>query len=142
MQVLDIEDMSRSRWEQIEAIEALERGEGTKGREIIRVVQSEEGDDAYSGDLGLGMRGGSHKLQLQDARGVRVYGIELRNVVGLGLDMNIGCKLALKGASVARGVVLLEPSAVTVLGGKIEDLHKKWRDTRKAQLRAAIGGRE
>jgi RecQ-mediated genome instability protein 1 len=33
-QVLDIEDIGHSRWSQVEAIEAQERGETTKGREI------------------------------------------------------------------------------------------------------------
>src|SRR5690242_16965668 len=35
-QVLDIEDIGQSRWSQVEAIEARERGEMTKGREIVR----------------------------------------------------------------------------------------------------------
>ncbi|MCJ1388974.1 hypothetical protein MMC18_001826 [Xylographa bjoerkii] len=139
VQVLDIEDMSKSRWEQIEAIEALERGEGTKGREIVRVVAPEEG----SGDVVVGgMTGGPHKLLLQDARGVRVYGVELKEVEGVGLAMSIGSKMLLRDVSVARGVVLLEPRAVTLLGGKIEALHKGWREGRKASLRAAIEASE
>ncbi|MCJ1399350.1 hypothetical protein MMC11_002552 [Xylographa trunciseda] len=135
VQVLDIEDMSKSRWEQIEAIEALERGEGTKGREIVRVVAPEEGsEDAVA----WAKAGGPHKLLLQDARGLRVYGVELREVEGVGLAMSIGSKLVLKDVSVARGVVLLEPRTVVTLGGKIEALHKGWKEGRKANLRAAI----
>ena len=135
VQVLDVEDMSKSRWEQIEAIEALERGEGTKGREIIRVVPTEDGDDPNTRII---KSGGPHKLLLQDARGVRVYGIELRNVEGIGLGMNIGSKVLLRSVAVARGVILLEPATTTILGGKIEVLHKTWKENRKAQLKAAI----
>ncbi|MCJ1285071.1 hypothetical protein MMC26_004409 [Xylographa opegraphella] len=139
VQVLDIEDMSKSRWEQIEAIEALERGEGTKGREIVRVVAAVEGSDDL---VAAGRAGGPHKLLLQDARGVRVYGIELKEVEGVGLVMSIGCKLVLRGVSVARGVVLLEPRTATLLGGKIDALHEGWREGRKTSLKAAIEASE
>lgn len=127
--------MSKSRWEQIEAIEALERGEGTKGREIVRVAAPEEGDGA-GGDVQGG--GGPHKLLLQDAAGRRAYGIELRALEGVGLGMSIGCKFVLRDAVVARGVVLLEPRTTMVLGGKIDALHKAWREGRKAELKRAI----
>lgn len=135
VQVLAVEDMSKSRWEQIEAIEALERGEGTKGREIIRVVAAEE-DDSGAGAMQKG--GGPHKLLLQDAAGRRVYGIELKTLEGVGLGMSMGCKIVLRNAVVARGMVLLEPASVTVLGGKIEVLHKAWKEGRKAELKKAI----
>jgi len=135
VQVIAVEDMSKSRWEQIEAIEALERGEGTKGREIIRVAAPEDRDDA-GGNVQKG--GGPHKLLLQDATGRRVYGIELKALEGVGLGMSIGCKMVLRNAVVARGVVLLEPRTTTLLGGKIEGLHKAWKEGRKAELKKAI----
>ncbi|MCJ1375828.1 hypothetical protein MMC20_007065 [Loxospora ochrophaea] len=135
VQILDIEDMGKSRWEQIEAIESLERGEGTKGREIIRVVSTESGEDpGETPNSG----GGPHKLLLQDTKGLLVYAIELRGVHGIGLGMSIGSKLTLKNALIARGVVLLEPATTTLLGGKIESLHKTWKEERKARLKAAL----
>ncbi|KAL9122006.1 MAG: hypothetical protein Q9187_001443 [Circinaria calcarea] len=127
--------MSKSRWQQIEAIEALERGEGTKGREIVRVVPTEDGDDPSQVS---NMSGGPHKLLLQDSRGARAYGIELRNVAGMSLSMSIGSKISLKNVVVARGVILLEPATTSLLGGKIDTLHKNWKENRKADLRAAI----
>lgn len=139
VQVLAVEDMSKSRWEQIEAIEALERGEGTKGREIIRVIATEEDDGAGTS---VPKGGGPHKLSLQDAAGRWVYGIELNGLEGVGLGMSIGCKMVLKNALVARGVVLLEPATTIVLGGKIEELHKAWREGRKAELKSAIEANE
>ena len=142
-QVLAIEDMSKSRWEQIEAIEALERGEGTKGREIVRVVAPTEADDeSASGNVGIITKGGPHKVLLQDVKGTRAYGIELRGVEGLGLEMSIGCKVLLKDIKVTRGVLLLEPGSTSVLGGKIEGLHRVWRENRKVELRAAIEASE
>ncbi|CAF9907316.1 MAG: hypothetical protein ALECFALPRED_003298 [Alectoria fallacina] len=139
VQILAVEDMSKSRWEQIEAIEALERGEGTKGREIIRVTTTEE-DDSAGADVQKG--GGPHKLLFQDAAGRRVYGIELKELEGVGLGMSIGCKMVLKNTLVSRGIVLLKPTTTTVLGGKIEELHKAWKEGRKAELKAAIEANE
>jgi len=48
--------------------------------------------------------------------------------------------MSLRDVLVARGVVLLEPGTVTMLGGKIEGLHRAWRENRKAELKAAVGG--
>lgn len=125
----------------MEGIEALERGEGTKGREIIRVVAGEDGtEDGVGPGSGGGGGGGPHKLLVQDARGTRVFAIELERVQGVGLSMSIGCKIALREVVVARGVVLLEPGTATCLGGKIEGLHKAWKENRKAELKAAVGG--
>ncbi|KAL8833452.1 MAG: hypothetical protein Q9170_004261 [Blastenia crenularia] len=139
LQLLGIEDMSKSRWEQVEAIEALERGEGTKGREIIRVTNTQEEDDSATN---INKGGGSHKLAIQDARGTRVFGIELQEIRGVGLGMSIGCKMVLKNAKVARGLILMEPANTTILGGKIEAWHKAWKENRKTELKAAIEASE
>ncbi|KAL9000791.1 MAG: hypothetical protein Q9169_000545 [Polycauliona sp. 2 TL-2023] len=139
VQLLGIEDMSKSRWEQIEAIEALERGEGTKGREIIRVTATDDDDDA---GVTVNQGGGPHKLSLQDANGTGIYGIELKDIKNVGLGMGIGCKMVLKNVLVARGVVLMQPANTMILGGKIEALHKAWKENRKAELKAAIEASE
>ena len=135
VQVLGVEDIGKSRWEQIEAIEAIERGEGTKGREIIRVTASND-DDGSEGSVAP--KGGVHKLHLQDAAGDQVYGLELKSVDGVGLGMSIGCKIMLKDTTVARGMVMMEPRNTTVIGGKIEPLHKAWKETRKVELKRGI----
>lgn len=133
--------MSRSRWEQIEAIEAVERGEKTRGREIVRDVPAEEGEN---GERGAGAQawktGGPHKLVLQDWRGQRVFGMELGAVPRVELGMCVGSKIVLRGAVVARGVVLLEPGTAVVLGGKIEELHEVWVRDRKKILKEAMEG--
>lgn len=137
VQVLAVEDISLSRWEQIEAIEALEKGEGTRGREIIRAAAPEEG-----GEESTGKGGGPHKLLLQDIHGKRAFGIELKKVEGLGLGMSIGCKAVLRNITVARGVLLLEPRSMALLGGRINTLHQAWKENRKAELKVAIEARE
>lgn len=139
VQVLDIEDIGRSRWSQVEALEAIERGETTKGREIIRVVP-----DANAPDVGIveAKSAGPHKLLLQDAAGTKVYAMELTPIHGVSVQMAIGIKLVLSDVVVARGVLLLEPRGVEVLGGKVETWEKKWREERKGRLKVLAGWRE
>lgn len=144
VQVLDIEDIGRSRWSQVEAIEAQERGETTKGREVIRVVPEDSNGppgntQAASNDV---KSSGPHKLLLQDGKGTKVYGFELTAVNGIVVGMPIGAKLVLRNVAVARGVVMLEPHAVEVLGGKVEAWEKKWRDDRKDKLKEKAGMRD
>ena len=138
-QVIGVEDLSKSRWEQIEAIEALERGEGTKGREIIRVTETAE-DDVVTPNATKS--GGPHKVLLQDVRGTKVYGIELQPVNGIGIGMCIGSKVLLRHVTVARGMLLLNSTSTSCIGGKIDELNEAWKKGRKEDLKAAIEASE
>lgn len=137
--MLHVEDITRSKWSQVEELEAQERGEMTKGREVIRVVPGQqEGENTFAAS-DSDMKGGMHKVLLQDARGGKVWGIELERVKGVGLGMAIGTKVLLKAVTVARGVVLLEPAGCEVLGGKVDAWEKEWRKGRKERLRSELG---
>ncbi|KAG4427071.1 hypothetical protein IFR05_017446, partial [Cadophora sp. M221] len=158
VQVLDIQDLGRSRWEQIEGLEAERKGETMKGREVIRVVPVEEemgmpgtqfpqgqniNQNQNQGNGSVNMTGdkasrGPFKLLMQDWKGMAVWGFEVRRVEKVGLPpvMGIGCKLLLRrGTRVARGMVLLEPGNVVVFGGKIDAEDKAWRAGREDRLR-------
>lgn len=137
-QVLDVEDIGHSRWSQVENIEAHERGETTKGREIIRVVADETNSDPNRTSEAIASAG-PHKLLLQDSKGTNVYAFEMEAINGVGVQMSIGTKLVLREVTVARGVVLLEPRCVEVLGGKIEEWDKNWRRERKGILKRKAG---
>ncbi|XXH01963.1 hypothetical protein Hte_008326 [Hypoxylon texense] len=162
VQVLDIENISRSKWEQVEELEAIARGEQTRGREIIRLNESnedEDGNDRATTPAATGRpaananaaasKNATHRLLLQDCRGQTLHGLELKRIERFGIGtgtgtgtgmLNIGEKMLLKkGATVARGVVLLEPATCVVLGGKIEAWHCAWRDGRLARLKEAAG---
>jgi RecQ-mediated genome instability protein 1 len=156
VQVLDIENLSLSRWEQVEELEAIERGERTRGRQVIRVVAPEDGDN--EADLSAGQTqvsrtaaaaatassGGAnavHRLVLQDRQGKRVFAVELKRINGIGIGKtHIGEKILLKtGAVVARGTVLLTPETCTLLGGKIDAWHETWIGGRLARLKESVG---
>lgn len=135
VQLLSVEDVGCSRWNQIEAIEAAERGETTKGREIIRTVPGEESAPAPA----FPSRG-PHIFILQDAKGTQVYAFDVAGIESLSLSSKMGMKMILRNVQVARAVLLLEPSTVLVLGGRIEAIHKAWQEERKVRLHAAIEG--
>jgi len=110
----------------------------------VRVLPAEDGGEAAAaGSAGGGGGGGGsvgpHKLLLQDAKGTKVYGLELRNVQGVSVGMSIGAKLVLRDFEVARGVILLEPRCVEVLGGKVDAWDRKWREERKKVLKEKAG---
>ncbi|KAL8404847.1 hypothetical protein RB594_009651 [Gaeumannomyces avenae] len=166
-QVLDVENLSRSRWDQVEELEAVARGELTRGRQVVR-VRDADADDDEDEDGGHAAatpaaaparpggapppqqqqqqpspadRNATHRLVLQDCRGQKLFGLELRRVERIGVGRtNIGEKLLLRaGTVVARGTVLLEPDRCVVLGGKVEAWQKAWVDGRLARLKEAAG---
>lgn len=154
VQVLDVEDVARSRWEQVEEMEAVARGEGTRGREVVRLPVSAE-DGEGEGDEGTAVgnnqaaaaaaaKKATHKLVLQDCRGQKVYAIELKRVEHIAVGRTfIGEKMLLRaGTKVARGVVLLEPEQCVMLGGKVEAWHRAWVEGRLARLKEAVGAAE
>ncbi|RAH43690.1 OB fold domain-containing protein [Aspergillus brunneoviolaceus CBS 621.78] len=153
VQVLDIEDIGTSLWSQVEAIERVERGEAIRGREIVRAVNvggggGEEGDDeegAGSGNTAGATASsekkshGPHRLIVQDAAGTRAVAIELKRVQGISVaKLAIGAKMVIRNATVARGMILLTPDCITLLGGKIESMDQAWKEGRKARLLARI----
>jgi len=100
VQVLDIQDISTSKWSQMEAIERVERGEEIRGREVIRSVPginneddaqgAEQGHDsssrtsaiASSNAAGSSRKGstGPHKLLLQDSAGTKAWAFEMSRI--------------------------------------------------------------
>jgi RecQ-mediated genome instability protein 1 len=145
VQILDIEDIGRSRWSQVEAIEMEERGEMRKGQEVVRVLPDDENNTDMNPPVTQASRdaqAGPHKLLLQDAKGNNAYAFEMENIKGVGVAMPMGAKLLLRNVVVARGVILLTAATVEVLGGKIEAWEKKWREDRKKVLKDRAGWKE
>ncbi|KAM3566842.1 hypothetical protein ARSEF4850_000147 [Beauveria asiatica] len=162
VQVLDVENLSLSRWEQVEELEAVERGERRQGREVIRVTAGEEGqgDEEHAssssssraaGTQGRGPSGAQqataarnavHRLVLQDCKGQTVYAVEMKRMDSIGIGKtSIGEKMLLRAGSVlARGSVLLTPDKTVFLGGKVDSWHEAWATARLARLKAAVGG--
>lgn len=160
VQVLDLDNLSKSKWEQIEELEAIARGEQTRGREVIRLPTASADDDEdlgtqsstpmptaatasrpAAGATPTAPKSATHRLVLQDCKGQKIHGLEHRRIerISIGI-LNIGEKILLKqGSTVARGNILLEPSTCVVQGGRVEAWHKGWTEGRLARLREAVG---
>lgn len=179
VQILDILNLSRSKWEIVEELESIERGEQTRGRQVIRLPTSNSDSSNFDGDgtdLDLGDGGtqtqaaqnntqgaaareaqakererknATHKLTLQDSAGNKLFAVELKRVEEISVpqmvngkmigNTPIGCKILLKkGTKVARGVVLLEPGLVQVLGGRVEGWGKVWEKGRLERLKGEV----
>ena len=156
--MLDIEDIGTSKWSQVEALERVERGEEIRGREVIRTLVVEAGEGPTTGDnpsaaaaavsAAAARSAGPYRYLLQDARGTRVVAFEKVRVPGLGLGLgddnggvSVGAKIVLKaGCVVRRGVVMLGPESVRVLGGRVEAWDRTWREGRKERLKRAVEG--
>ena len=156
VQVLDIENTSRSRWDQVEELESIERGEQTRGRQVIRLptntdstTQADQGDeaatpaptDAAAREREKQAKNATHKLVVQDAKGQKMFALELRRIDRFAVGtLQVGEKMLIKsGTTVARGVLLLEPANCQILGGKVEAWHKAWVEGRLERLREAVG---
>lgn len=152
LQIVDIEDLSRSRWEQIEELERVERGEMKRGRAVVRVENEEEDQDRERATQSAGgasaaaetkKAGGNatHRVTFQDRAGTHLYGLELIRMPRLAVGVTkIGGKVVIKrGATVARGTVLLEPATCLFLGGYVEEEEKNWATTRLKALREMVG---
>ncbi|KAL6707330.1 hypothetical protein ACN47E_004109 [Coniothyrium glycines] len=120
----------------VEAIEAQERGELTKGKEIVRVVEQETENSTHS--IPPVQSKGPFKLLLQDATGLKLYALDLRGIEGLHMDMIMGVKLVLRNVNLRRGVAILEPGNTQVLGGRLEALNRAWKDGRKQRMIDAV----
>lgn len=142
VQILDIDDVGRSKWSQVEAIEMEERGEMRKGHEVIRVVDDEQDNTDMNPPAKSAEKGGPHKLLLQDARGTKAYAFEMEKIEKINVSMAIGSKLVLRDFTVSRGVIMLGPANTEVLGGKVETWDKKWRENRKKVLKEQAGWQE
>lgn len=103
-------DLGSSKWEQIEALESVRRGEGKRGREVIRLLPSSTETNLDGGGVDRGstaatqiqapqnqnetMRNkgsaGPNKILLQDMNGMKIWGFELKRVNAIGISSSVG----------------------------------------------------
>lgn len=168
VQLLDIIDVSRSKYSQLETLEMIERGEMIEGREIIRTVDvgaagqeqgvtstgtqataGTAGTNANANGPGITSSNGPFRLLLQDAKGAKVYAFTISSIPKIAMPMPgdegsggmcMGCKLVLKKGTVARrGTIMVKPGDVTVLGGKVDGWDKQWRELQGRKKRLEEG---
>ncbi|KAF7876414.1 hypothetical protein EAF04_001506 [Stromatinia cepivora] len=167
VQVLDIEDIGRSRGELLGVLEGERLGERVRGREVIRVVdedvlnsqgQFDGGSSSSSSSASQAQTPphnpqttatGPFKLLLQDHKGAHIYAFTTSPTchshpcsvqkIALPPYMHIGCKIMLlPGTRVCRGMVWIEGGTCVVLGGRVEGLDREWRDGWEGRVRGVV----
>ncbi|KAJ9611693.1 hypothetical protein H2200_004877 [Cladophialophora chaetospira] len=108
VQVLDVIDVSSSKWSQIEAIERVERGEEIRGREVIRTVNGIDDDEgaaatntasnssatnSNNNSASKKLSTGPHKLLIQDSKGTKVFAFELEKIPNIAISHSAGATL-------------------------------------------------
>lgn len=142
LQVLDIEDLNKSRWSQAEELEAIERGEMTRGREVIRVTAEDESSPSNTSTASNSAGNATHRLVLQDRSGRKVFAIELTRVPKIAVGKtSIGEKILIRaGAVIARATILLTMENCLPLGGKVDAWQKQWTEKRLTRLKSGAAG--
>ncbi|PWN52793.1 hypothetical protein IE53DRAFT_249926 [Violaceomyces palustris] len=81
------------------------------------------------------------RMELSDGHNkVLAPAFEHKRIANLDMNsMQLGCKLLLRGAKIRHGHILLSPSCVTVLGGRVDDLADRFEDSLINKLRAKLG---
>lgn len=84
---------------QLEALEKALNEQGPQGRRVIGLPPEDEGEDnpTQNGSLSEGLSLGKSicKVLLEDGRGERVYGMEVKPLEGIQVGMQLGCKVAI-----------------------------------------------
>lgn len=130
VQVLEIFDVSKSAYKRLEILE--ENDESNIDRMRRRTVGLETGDSQGFTTTCM------HKLVLQDSAGTLIYGIEYRRIAQLSERTELGCKFLLRKTKFHRGVALLEPETVTVLGGSIPEMNVSRTEIYKQKLKQQL----
>lgn len=141
----------------------VEAGGNGPGRNNTTVASGRSGTTGGGGGGtgGGGGRGddiGPFKILLQDSRGTKIWGYtKATPVQGINMPMPslaweeqggggmaIGCKLLLTDVRVWRGMIMLTKENTRVLGGKVEEWDRVWKEGRLERLRRDIeaAGRE
>ena len=99
VQIVHVQDIGISRLAQLEALEKALNEQGPQGRRVIDLPPEDEAEDnpTQNGSLseGLSVGKGICKILLEDGRGERVYGMEVKPLEGIKVGMQLGCKVAI-----------------------------------------------
>jgi RecQ mediated genome instability protein len=102
VQIIHVQDIGTSRLAQLEALEKSITEAGPQGRRVVDLPADEEADDnpmANGTNEGLSVGKSICKVLLEDGRGERVYGMEVKPIEGIKVGMSLGCKVCLPMSS-------------------------------------------
>jgi RecQ-mediated genome instability protein 1 len=104
VQVIHVQDIGKSRIAQLEALEKAIEEAGPEGRRVVE-LPAEDDDEGGNNENNAAAQNGANegisvgksicKLLLEDGRGERVYGMEVKAIEGIKVGMALGCKVPL-----------------------------------------------
>jgi RecQ-mediated genome instability protein 1 len=96
VQVIKVYDIGTSRLAQLEALEKAITEAGPQGLRVVDLPAEEENENnAVQNRVNDGISVGKStcKVLLEDGRGERVYGMEVKSIEGIKVGMSLGCKV-------------------------------------------------
>jgi len=96
VQVIHVEDVGTGRLAQLEAMDKALSDAGPQGRRVVGLPPIEDDENTEAGrDTVEGLNVGKSicKLLLEDGRGERVYGMEVKAIEEVRVGMPLGCKV-------------------------------------------------
>jgi hypothetical protein len=99
VQVVHVQDIGTSRLAQLEALEKAITEAGPQGRRVVDLPVDEEGEEQpmQNGVEGLSVGKSVCKVLVEDGRGQRVFGMEVKAIEGIKVGMSLGCKVCYLG---------------------------------------------
>jgi RecQ mediated genome instability protein len=100
VQIIHVQDIGTSRLAQLDALEKALLEAGPQGLRVVDLPADDDGEDAtpQNGVVnGLNVGKSICKVLLEDGRGQRVYGMEVKPIEGIKVGMSLGCKVSIAG---------------------------------------------
>ncbi|KTW30182.1 hypothetical protein T552_00661 [Pneumocystis carinii B80] len=138
LQIIHVQDIGISIFNQLEYLEQFDDSGNIKSYNIIRNNLSDVDDDDDIPDINNSPPKKFCKLILEDSSGLCVWAIEHKPIKEIHVAINLGAKILLKNILVLRGVLILNPSNLTFLGGEIFQLKNYFPSGFKNQLKSLL----
>lgn len=144
VQLMDIVDISRSKYNQLQALEddtivpdpeeeviaTTANNNSNKSRRRIAQAAADEEEEGGNDTTTKNPNKATYKVVFQDKNEKLIYGIEVIRNTDFSSDTPLGSKWILYDTTLRRGVLMLKKNSLEYLGGEITELNQ----TRKERL--------
>jgi hypothetical protein len=95
VQIIHVQDIGTSRLAQLDALEKALLEAGPQGLRVVDLPADDDGDAVPQNGVANGLNVGKSvcKVLLEDGRGQRVYGMEVKPIESIKVGMSLGCKV-------------------------------------------------
>jgi len=97
VQIIHVQDIGLSRLAQLEALEKWVNERGPQGQRVVDLPNEDEGEENGTGNganEGISVGKSMCKVLLEDGKGERVYGMEVKSIEEIRVGMPLGTKVS------------------------------------------------